>query len=1192
MNRREVADLRTRFSIEGLDAVKAAFRETSSALNSVRESTRQYQRVSAGAVKDSQLQLVAAKEAAQAAREQIEAVRKANAERQRGAGVAGQGIVAQAKAELDASIAAQKAAAAELKKIKRPGQGFRTDADFEAFEARKKAAQDALVLARKVAQANADAYRGEVKSNKAAQDEIRKEGDAALKAAIANAEKKARAEEVAAARIEKAIVEARKAEVQATKAAADAAQGTAAERLKIKQAEQRVELEAAKGRESLAREQGAAAAKAAKAKEIADRKAAQLAAKLAKDESRAAEKAAKDGLAAQKKAIADRERAEKESAARLKRLREILPTGGAFFGLAGRGIGLGAGLAGRGLLGGAGIAARGGLAGATGLLGASTGATRALSSIGVAAVRTTAQITASLGTTALGTLTALAGQAQRAASSVARIGVRAGAAGVALGAGTFGLAKRATGKASDETLETVNFSRATGLTPEDFSVLSDAASKFGIDVSDLRGSLIQFQGQVKAAVTNPDGDLGKYFREMGVEVTDANGKAKQTGGILLDVIEKSKRLDQTSRIDFLSKAFGEDDSGKLLPLFDQIGAYGELLTKTRARQEELGSFITPRDYQIALQYRNAVKDLASAWKGVSLEIANAVGPDVSNLLTALANDIGQNRVLIATYFRTAFTTFYSVTRDITRALFFGAEFGAQNAENPWVASMLRGYMSLRDGVATTIRFIREAQATLSYDDKNVKEFPWMLTYRNNIDKLIKDVKRFQFEVSAAINDEEYNVPLKDNRGSAQYPWIFELKAAIKATIADVKLQWNDLIAAFTTGGATTPLGVFVQGIKADFDAAKAVVLDFTTTIGKIWDDFGKIFANFGDRNALKSEVFNYEFLKKAGDGFYFLAGAAKEGWEWFSKLYNAVFDLFRDYLGLNFESIVFFGAFLTFTGTARVLTFLLGGLTTLFGALLKPIGLVVGALGLGAGAAATAGLAGAVTGIGTAATVAGGAAAAATTKWSGLAGVFARIAGLLGGPLGLLLGIGGVAYGAYSLFKGTDNPTGQLAALGEALGKIKNDLGEAEKAFKMDDVTAQFAFNRDYVKWQAERMKATDIPTRLDDPRRFSYDQPEIQPAYAGQYTYAGAYYGSEQDAMAARQAAIDARQAMVTKFYADKNAANVGPQMPNPTVGVGTVPTVIPIYVAGEKVTEFNAALTPAEIQRIRLQQIRDNPR
>ncbi|MDP3408071.1 hypothetical protein [Bosea sp. (in: a-proteobacteria)] len=1179
MNRREVADLRTRFSIEGLDAVKAAFRETSSALNSVRESTRQYQRVSAGAVKDSQTQLVAAKEAAQAAREQIDAVRKANAERQRGSNLAGQGIVAQAKAELDASIAAQKQAAAELKKIRRPGQGFRTDADFDAFEARKKAAQDALVLARKVAQANADSYRGEVKAAKAAADEIRKEGDAALKAAIANAEKKARAEEAAAARISKAIVEARKAEVEATKAAAAAVEGTAAQKLKIRQAEQKVELEAAKGRETIAREQGAAAAKAAKAKEIADRKAAQLPAKLAKDEARATEKAAKDGLAAQKKAIADRERAEKESAARLKRLREILPTGGAFFGLAGAGLGI----AGRGAIAGAGAAARGGLAGATGLVGTSARASRALTGIGVAAVRTTAQITASLGTTALGTLTALASQAQRVASSVARIGVRAGAAGVALGAGTFGLAKKATGKASDETLETVNFSRATGLTPEDFSVLSDAASKFGIDVGDLRGSLIQFQGQVKAAVNDPNGDLGKYFREMGVEVTDANGKAKQTGALLLDVIEKSKRLDQTSRIDFLSKAFGEDDSGKLLPLFDQIGAYGELLSKTRARQEELGSFITPRDYQIALQYRNAVKDLGSAWKGVSLEIANAVGPDVSNLLTALANDIGRNRVLIATYFQQAFFRFYSVTRDIVRALFFGAEYGAATAENPWVASMLRGYMSLRDGVMAAVRFVKEAQATIAGDDAKVVEFPWLIGIREGITGAITYVKRFAFELKAALYGEEYNL------GSAEFPWIFAIKAGIQAVVADVKLQWNDLLAALTTGGATTALGVFVQGLKADFDAAKAVVLDFTTTIGKIWDDFSKIFANFGDRNALKSEVFNYAFLKSAGDGFYFLANAAKEGWEWFSKLYNVVFDLFRDYLGLNFESVVFFGAILTFSGVARVLTFLLSGLGVLLKGLLSPIKLVVGALGIGAGAAATAGLAGAVTGIGTAATTAGAAAAAATTKWGGLAGVFARIAGLLGGPLGLLLGIGGVAYGAYSLFKGTDNPTGQLAALGEALGKIKSDLGEAEKAFKLDDVTAQYAFNRQYVADQAKLASATGLPMGgLNDPRRFSYDQPEVEAVYGGTYKYNGGYYDSQEAAMAARQAAIDERQAMVTKFYADKNAANVGPQMPNPTIGAGTVPTVIPMYFGGEKVIEVNAALTPAEIQRIRMQRQR----
>ena len=922
-----------------------------------------------------------------------------------------------------------------------------------------------------------------------------------------------------------------------------------------------MELETARQREASAKELRQSEAKAAREKAAAERQRRIAEAKAERERAQAerkgvadAQRAARDELAAQKKALSEREKAEKATAERIKKIREALPK-----------LGMGSLIPGRGIYGALRddgflllAGGRGGLTGLTGLVGMATRASTGVAGIGISATRTAAQMTAALGVQALGTLTALAGQAARTASAVGRIGTRAGALGVAGVSGGFALANKATSTASDFARSTYQVSRSTGLSPEDFQLLSDAAEKFDVDLGDLRGSMIQFQGQVRSAASSPDSDLGRYFSEMGIQLTDANGRLKSTSELLRQVVLASRNLDSTRKIDFLSKAFGEDDSGKLLPLFEAMDESGEFFQKIQKRQQELGNFVTNDDLIVAYRYKNAVKDLGSAWKGVSLEVANAVGNDVSILLTALANDIGRNRALIAAYFRRSFDTFYSVTRDITRAIFGGAEFGAQNAENPWVGSMLRGYISLRDAIGTTVRFAREARAAIEGRDEAVQEFPWIIGVRDGVTKAIADVRRFAFELKSAIYGEEYNV------GTAQFPWIFAIKAAFQTLVADVKMQWQDLVAVWSGEQATTALGGWLQPLVQVFGQAKAVVVEFGETVGKIWSDLSKIWQNFGDRKGLAGEAFNYEFLKKAGDGFLFLADAAKQGWEWFSKLYSVVFDLFRDYLGLNFESVVFFGAFLTFTGTARVLTWLMGGLITLFKGVMSPLGKLITTLGAGAG------LAGAIGGIGGATTTAAGAAAAATGKWSGLAGVFSRIASLLGGPLGLLLGIGGAAVGAYALFGGDSKP---MDGLSKNIRQLNEDFEKVNEQFKKDLQVDRRTDAGDRSRFSAEGYNA--VPEN-DDPSAYVMGP-------GGQTWSVAEYNRMQRDAI---------EQTRMESYYAYRRgqaASTFGPDMPIP---MAREPVGQPVNLtidnrAGDQVT-VQATLSPEEIARIRAEQSR----
>ncbi|GJD97482.1 hypothetical protein [Methylobacterium iners] len=1013
--RREVADIRTRFAVVGLDAVQAAFRSTAETLGRVTRITRQAGDLagrSGAAAQD------AARRSTEAARAQVQAaaqaaqnqVRIAQEAAQRQSQIARQQAADRIRLARESANQAQRESEAAAR---RAGAVAGPTAGMGAIQAAlARAAQDA---ARQQAREAADRARAAARN---LQDEIRQ-----ARVRAAEADRQGRRQMQAAQAAARAAAEA--ASQQARRDAADAAARVALIRQEGAQRQAQARADAAARQAQIRADAQAVAARVRALRELAQQQAAADAQRLAalRAQAQADELAARTALsamratsiaqrAAARQAARDaverlrqsREAAAAEAAAaaqrqadlarqaaaetRIQRERERRAREQARRELADIRTRVAADLRAER------EAERGRRDAERASRTAGQAATRGAVDRVAAEARVGREVratTTSLGdqvkaagtvATAFGTMGSKLRAALGGIGKIALGGAAGGLLSGASGAGIGGLAGKATATGSDYARETYNTSLSTGLDPATFQIVAEAAKKADIDVNDLRASLLQFQGQVRSAAISPDSDIGKVFAQMGIDLKKANGQLKTTDELLFPVLMKLEGLGQTEKLGAMMQLFGEDDTGKLVPFFKMLMEQEDLLAQTGLRQRELGSSLTQGDLTRARFYKQAVDDMAQAWKGVSLEIMAAVGPDVSRMLGAAATDLGRNRVAIANAFRMAFQTFYSLTRDIGIMIFGGRQYDGSIA-NRWLLPVREGLIILGTVAMATGRLMREAYYTIMGQDQNVVEFPWLISLRNGLTYTYTLVKQFFTDIYYLSTFQDYNV-------STRFPWLTAIRDGIVEVVEYAKLAWRDLMAVWNGGtDATVSTGPakMLVGMLEGFKAARAYIDEWVAWFKLLGADIAKVWEQIG--NPEKDTAFNFAWMKPLADGFWFMADAAKEAWGWFRKVYDTIFDFVRYTTGLNFESIVFFVAILTFTGTMRVLMPLLRG-----------------ALGLITGIGAATGAAGAVSGL----------AAAFGTLGTALA----TIAGLAANPLVMAI-IGGVAGGTAlaSVLKGT-----------------------------------------------------------------------------------------------------------------------------------------------------------------------------
>ena len=178
------------------------------------------------------------------------------------------------------------------------------------------------------------------------------------------------------------------------------------------------------------------------------------------------------------------------------------------------------------------------------------------------------------------------------------------------------------------------------ISTEKLSEWSYAAQLSGTNLESLTGSLTKFTKNV-ATAADANSSSGKLFAALGINILDAEGKLRSVEGLLPEVADKFKTLDNaTLETSLAMELFGK--SGAEMLEFLNRGSDG--LDTLAAKARALGIVISPEQAEAAAKFKDELDNLKAASQGYATQLAAQLLPQMTELtakLTALVSD-GQN----------------------------------------------------------------------------------------------------------------------------------------------------------------------------------------------------------------------------------------------------------------------------------------------------------------------------------------------------------------------------------------------------------------------------------------------------------------------------------------------------------------------------------------------------------------------
>ena len=184
--------------------------------------------------------------------------------------------------------------------------------------------------------------------------------------------------------------------------------------------------------------------------------------------------------------------------------------------------------------------------------------------------------------------------------------------------------------------------KKTGVSTESLSVLKHAAELSGASMEQVVTALSRLaKNAFEAASGNKEAQ--ESFRQLGVEVTDAEGRLRSTEAIFLDVVEAVGKIENpTARAALAQKTLGKS-AAELLPLLQSLAKGG--FEATRKEAEALGLVISGKTAQAAEQFNDNLQRLGMAGRGVANIIAAEAAPALANFTDALVDWVKQSRAV-------------------------------------------------------------------------------------------------------------------------------------------------------------------------------------------------------------------------------------------------------------------------------------------------------------------------------------------------------------------------------------------------------------------------------------------------------------------------------------------------------------------------------------------------------------------
>lgn len=171
------------------------------------------------------------------------------------------------------------------------------------------------------------------------------------------------------------------------------------------------------------------------------------------------------------------------------------------------------------------------------------------------------------------------------------------------------------------------FSKATGISTEMISAMSHAADISGASFEGIKKGLKTLTTSAYEA-SQGMASYKRYFDDLGVSVTDNEGKLKNMDDLLLETADAMARLpNDTQRAAIASKLFGRSGLD-LIPMLKE-GKDGILAF--RAEAERLGISLSRDQAQAAENYKDSITRLSKSFDGIKMSIMQSVMPTLQAL---------------------------------------------------------------------------------------------------------------------------------------------------------------------------------------------------------------------------------------------------------------------------------------------------------------------------------------------------------------------------------------------------------------------------------------------------------------------------------------------------------------------------------------------------------------------------------
>jgi translation initiation factor 2 alpha subunit (eIF-2alpha) len=169
------------------------------------------------------------------------------------------------------------------------------------------------------------------------------------------------------------------------------------------------------------------------------------------------------------------------------------------------------------------------------------------------------------------------------------------------------------------------FSKATGVAVRTYQALGHAVKLSGGDMADLEKALPQLAKR-SLEVTQGNKTVARSFKDIGVSVTDEQGKLRDTEAVFLDLSDKFKEMPSGMRKTGLAMQLFGRTGAKLIPLFNE-GKAG--ISKMIKEAERLGLVLSKKAAKDAEDFNDELLRSKSALIGLRNQLAAQLLPTLT-----------------------------------------------------------------------------------------------------------------------------------------------------------------------------------------------------------------------------------------------------------------------------------------------------------------------------------------------------------------------------------------------------------------------------------------------------------------------------------------------------------------------------------------------------------------------------------